>query len=112
MLAGYERLEITTASEEVQIAYGDELRIYRPDGREVERETRRGPARVKARWDDGRLVIESKGERASSREVFELEAGAERLVLTQILEGRMGQVRIRRVYDRDEDGSEEPKPEQ
>jgi len=107
-LEGYDRLTIEDGAEEIHISYGDDMRIYRTDGREVDRETARGHAKVKARWDDGRLVIESKGERLGSREVFELEAETGRLVLTQILDGRMGQVKIRRVYDRGE--AEAPTP--
>lgn len=111
LLDGYDRLEITSAPDEVQISYGDDLRIYRPDGREVERQTARGRAKVKARWDEGRLLIETDGERMESREVFDLEAEPGRLVLTQVIDGRMGQVKIRRVYDRGEAEPEEPEPE-
>jgi hypothetical protein len=111
LLAGYDELRIETRDDEIQIAYGDDLRIYRPDGREVDRQTERGRAKVKARWDDLRLVIESKGERMSSRDVFELEADTGRLVLTQIIDGRMGQVKIRRVYDRAEAGDPPPEPD-
>lgn len=110
LFAGYERLEIETAPDEIQISYGDELRIYHPDGRAVDRQTERGRAKVQARWDDGRLVIESKGEPLDSREVFELERDTGRLVLTQVIDGRMGQVKIRRVYDRGEPEPTEPTP--
>jgi hypothetical protein len=107
-LEGYDRLEIEDRGDEIRIGYGDELRIYRPDGREVARETERGRVKVEARWDDDRLVIESKGDRISSREVLELDREADRLVLTQVIDGRIGQVRIRRVYDH---GEAEPRPE-
>jgi hypothetical protein len=107
-LEGYDRLEIEDRGDEIRIGYGDELRIYRPDGREVARETERGRVKVEARWDGDRLVIESKDDRISSREVLELDREADRLVLTQVIDGRIGQVKIRRVYDR---GEAEPPPE-
>ena len=92
-------ITITHTSKEIALLEKDgRLRALHPDGKGYQ-DT--GGAEVKTRWDDARLVVETRPERGPKVvETFVLEAEPRRLVVNVRLETPSGTpVTVRRVYD-------------
>jgi hypothetical protein len=92
-------LVVTVKDDEITLLEPDgRLRILRPDGKK--HKTRNGDIEVTTRWDDGRLVVESKGGFGPKvTETYQkTEAGA--LQIDVRVEGdRFPEVSARRVYE-------------
>ena len=114
MQAHYRTLQITYDEPALQVEYGDERgETFYTDDRKVKRDTgERGLVEVRAKWKDNRVVVERETGRGKATETFELSPDGRRLVVTSKLNGPMGSVTIKRVYDPDtgEAAPAEPPP--
>jgi hypothetical protein len=93
--------EMTITHTEAEIAVLEKdgrLRTLHPDGQKYKTDT---GGEVKTRWDNDRLIVETKRDRGPSvTETLGLSADRKQLVSTLRLEGRsFGPVTVRRVYD-------------
>jgi hypothetical protein len=93
--------EMTITHTEAEIAVLDKdgrLRNLHPDGQKYKTDT---GSEIKTRWDNERLVVETKRDRGPSvTETLGVSADRKQLVVTLRLERRSsGPVTVRRVYD-------------
>jgi hypothetical protein len=99
----YRSLQIRHEEPALEVEYGDQrAETFYTDGRKIKRDT--GETRlveVQARWKDTRVVVERETGRGKVRETFELAPDGKRLLVTSKMDGPMGSVTIKRVYDRE-----------
>lgn len=95
--------ELTIRHEDpkLTIVYLDETeRVLYTDGRRMQEESLwEDPKRVTGRWEDRKLVVETKSGDREMSEIFELEPSGETLYVTTNRKGRQGrEIKFRLVY--------------
>ena len=94
-----EELAITQSEAEITVdeKFGRMRRLH-PDGKKYK--TDNGATEIKSYWKDGRLVVETKGSRASAVETWERVPDGSRLIVNVRLEGGVGpKLELKRIYD-------------
>lgn len=105
LLAGAERLTISQSDSTIDIANAaGEITVIRADGRrrDLEAVGRGERVRIKAQWEDGRLVVERESDDwGRITETYELVSSSERLVVNTRLRmrGASRTLEFQRVYD-------------
>jgi hypothetical protein len=103
---GYARSMMLTASQITVTNIEPEVTVLDPDGQmrrfEADDKAHKDDAgiEVKAKWDADRLVVETKGERGTTRETWSVGGDPRRLtVLLEIKRSSGGTVSVKRVFD-------------
>ncbi len=103
---GYARSMMLTASQITVTNIDPEVTVLDPDGQmrrfQADDKEHKDDAgnEVKAKWDADRLVVETKGERGTTRETWSVGADPRRLtVLLEIKRSSGGSVSVKRVFD-------------
>ena len=95
-------LTINEVLDQDQAASRPETRTIYTDGRAMEQKDEQGQQQQStAKWNGKKLVIETKTDRGTITETYELKSGGKELeVNTKVEGGRMGRaVNVKRIYD-------------